>query len=210
MRPGAIDDIVRRANGSAARMVGQPFVLHRPQGSISPVRSGTARMRMPALFVPQKAGLPSHGHPAFEAIVDSAYTHVGDYLVGAAATYLVVSKRPLEPLICVRTTRTLSFSRLVSQPAGGAGTYGGFARTSTDRVLTNWPASVIEAGTSAVRAGLPTDLLVGGWSVLLALTSPIVLQTGDLMTDDLGRAGVVAAAELSEHGWRLLVRQAAT
>jgi hypothetical protein len=36
-----------------------------------------------------------------------------------------------------------------------------------------------------------------------------MLRASDLMVDDLGRNGVVAAAELTELGWRLAVKQAA-
>jgi hypothetical protein len=38
----------------------------------------------------------------------------------------------------------------------------------------------------------------------------IVLQAGDLMSDDLGRSGVVATTELTDLGWRLSIRQATT
>jgi hypothetical protein len=210
MEAGAIDDAVRRAGGAAARMVGEPFVLHRPHGPLSPVRSGTARMRLPALFLPQRSTLPSHGHPTFQGVFDSAYARAGDYLVGAQFTYFVASRMPLEPVICLRATRLASFVRSPGQAAGGLGQYGGLVRTGTMALLGYWPVSVIEAGDGLDRAGLPADVSVGGWSVLLPPTPPVVLQPGDLMTDDLGRAGVVAAAELSERGWKLLVRQAVT
>jgi hypothetical protein len=38
----------------------------------------------------------------------------------------------------------------------------------------------------------------------------VVLLNGDLMTDDLGRTGVISSAELTDLGWRMLVRQTTT
>ena len=37
-----------------------------------------------------------------------------------------------------------------------------------------------------------------------------VLRLADLMTDDLGRNSIVSGAELTDLGWRLSVKQAAT
>jgi hypothetical protein len=48
----------------------------------------------------------------------------------------------------------------------------------------------------------------GGWLVLLPAVAGVVLREGDLVRDDLGRSGVIAQAELSEPGWRLIVRRA--
>ncbi len=59
-------------------------------------------------------------------------------------------------------------------------------------------------------AGLPADASPGAWSVLLPAINGVVFRAGDLMTDDLNRKGVVATAELTELGWRMLVRQATT
>ena len=79
------------------------------------------------------------------------------------------------------------------------------------RSATGWPASVLDAGGGgAYQANLPTGTTLGGWQVLLAGYPGVTLRAGDHMSDDLGRTGVVASAELSELGWRLHVTQAAT
>jgi hypothetical protein len=46
--------------------------------------------------------------------------------------------------------------------------------------------------------------------VLLPAQPDVVLLVADLMTDDLGRNAVVSSAELTNLGWRLSVKQAAT
>jgi hypothetical protein len=38
----------------------------------------------------------------------------------------------------------------------------------------------------------------------------VVLRPADLMIDDLGRNAIVSAAELTELGWRVSVKQATT
>ncbi len=92
----------------------------------------------------------------------------------------------------------------------GLGAYGGLRRSAVVPVLSGWPTSMVALGSGIDRADLPADASVGGWSVLLPALPNVTLRTGDLVTDDLGRAGVVASVELSDYGWRLLVRQAAT
>ena len=82
----------------------------------------------------------------------------------------------------------------------------------------DWPASVLAAGVGG-RGPLPSDAPgvhggSGGWAVLLPAVcvagAPVVLRPGDLLHDDLARTGVIASAELTDLGWRLHVRQAAS
>ena len=48
------------------------------------------------------------------------------------------------------------------------------------------------------------------WTVLLPSVAGVVLRPADLMTDDLDRTGIVASAEITDLGWRLIVKQAST
>jgi hypothetical protein len=59
-------------------------------------------------------------------------------------------------------------------------------------------------------ADLPNDTSVPYWTVLLPVIPDVILLPSDLMTDDLGRSAVVAAAELTDLGWRVTVKQATT
>ena len=61
-----------------------------------------------------------------------------------------------------------------------------------------------------IELATATTLPQAVWSVLLPPLDWLGLLPGDTMTDDLGRAGVVNAAEYTELGWRLAVRQAAS
>jgi hypothetical protein len=45
---------------------------------------------------------------------------------------------------------------------------------------------------------------------LLPAFAQVIVRTGDFISDDLGRNAVVAGAELTDLGWRITARQAAT
>jgi hypothetical protein len=206
-----IDDMIQRGRGRAAIAVGEWHDLHRPKTPVSPLQGGSTIMRMQALFTPSEGRAASYGHPLFEGAFDAAYTQPGDYLVGPTYTWFIASQAPLLPVVCVKATRTVNVGRPGVTDGVGLGTYGGLQRQLATPVLQNWPASVVSHGFGMDRVDLPGDAKLGGWIVLLpVLPCNVMLRTGDLVTDDLGRAGVVSWAELSDLGWRLFVRQAAT
>lgn len=144
-------------------------------------------------------------------IFDAAYTRPGDYLVQEGAVWFIASQEPLLPVLCVRCNRVVSFSRPVTSSTTGIAEYGGVASTSMTSLLQSWPASVLGAsGSGEPQADLPSDNTVPYWTVLLAAFPGVTLLPADLMSDDLGRNATVAAAELTELGWRLTVKQAIT
>jgi len=105
----------------------------------------------------------------------------------------------------------VNFVRPATTTTSGVGSYGGFARDDANCLLTGFPASVLNASMAGLDpTALPADVTPESWEVLLPARPGVVLRTGDLMSDDLGRNGVVAAAELSDLGWRLLVKQTTT
>ena len=122
----------------------------------------------------------------------------------------MASQLPFEPVLCVRATRLVSIARPGLPASSGLGGYGGIVRGGGLPLLYAWPASVIAAGEGLDRGGLPSDASLPGLSVLLPGTGPVTVRTGDIVTDDVGRTGVVTAAETSEHGVKLLVKQVAT
>jgi hypothetical protein len=65
-------------------------------------------------------------------------------------------------------------------------------------------------GRSHPEARLPGDMPVPYWTILLPAFAQVIVRTGDFISDDLGRNAVVAGAELTDLGWRITARQAAT
>jgi hypothetical protein len=146
--------------------------------------------------------VPDYGQPLWSGSFDSSYTQPGDYLAGHAKTYFVATQQPGLPIQCVLTNRVVTIVRPVAAASGG---YSGFYATSGEIVIDQWPASLLEDGgrAGAVR---PNETRFSAWTLLLPAlpASPLV---ADVITDDLGATYVVAAAEQSLLGWRLLVRQ---
>lgn len=215
-------DAVHRGLGRAGRILGQWCAVYRPDGPSDPLRARNLILRLPAAFARPDGSFrraAGWGDVLWRGVFDAAYTRPGDFLVqgGAdvrvgheSAIWFIVAQQRLMPVLCARTTARVRFSRPAVQEWPGAAPYGGRDRPD-DALLSNWPATVVAAGgTGAGDAGLPDDTRGVSWMVLLPAVSGVTLMAGDRMEDARGRNGIVAAAEQSDLGWRLRVRETAT
>jgi hypothetical protein len=209
-----LQDRISRGLGAAARAVGVRTDAYRPSGTADPLARPNRFLRLHAAFSAQdnKFTHPSgYGAALWQGLFDSAYTRPGDYLVQQSGTWFVASQERLLPVLCVRVNRIVSFSRAAAPAANGVNDYGGVTLATASPLLTNWPASILGvAGGGRPEAGLPSDGAVPFWTVLLPAFPGALLRPADLMTDDLGRGASVSAAELTDLGWRLTVKQAIT
>lgn len=207
---------MRRGAGRVAAAIGDWCDVYRADGAADPVAPRNRLLRMPAVFAPPGEGMrpPGYGGATWWGSFDAAYTRVGDYIVrppgprgDAGGTWFIASQEEMLPVLCVRTTRVVDVTRPGGAAALGANMYGGVAPAGAAPVLRQWPASLLAAGGSAGGIDLPGGISAGSWQMLMPAVAGVVLRNGDLVRDDLGRGGVVAAAELSPLGWRVLVRQ---
>ncbi len=209
-----IQDRISWGLNIAARSIGTTTDAYRPSGVSDPLLPTHRFLRLHAAFCNVLGGFEranTYDHPLWNGIFDSAYTRIGDYLVQRGGTWFIASQQALMPILCVHTDRIVSFTRPAAPTASGVNTYGGVTVATNTPLLTNWPASVRAASPAGIpSADLPGDSSVSRWTVLLPAVTEIVLQFSDLMTDDLGRNAVVSSAELTNLGWRVLVKQAAT
>jgi hypothetical protein len=208
-----LNDRVWRGLGAAARAIGDQVDAFRPTDGGDPLRPSNRFLRLPASFTAPSVGraaVSRHGDIGWEGVFDAAYTRAGDYLVcNDGQVWFVAAQPSMEPALCVRARRRLSFSRPSGPVVAGANLYGGVVRSTAAQVLLKWPAAMAIAGITgsgalATSNGIPQ----GTWSILLPPLNWLGLLAGDTMSDDLGRAGVVESAEYTELGWRLQVRQA--
>lgn len=152
-----------------------------------------------------------YGQAMWDGIFDAAYTQPGDYLAQERGTWFIAAQQLLAPILCVKTNRCISIARQAVPSDTGLNSYGGSNILPNTLVLENWPASVMgSTGRSHPDARLPSDMPVPYWTILLPAFAQVILRTGDLVSDDLGRNAVVAGAELTDLGWRIAARQAAT
>jgi hypothetical protein len=78
-------------------------------------------------------------------------------------------------------------------------------------VISGWPASLLGIATEGKSpTHLPGDTVIPNMIALLPSTHGQIVQPTDIITDDLGIKGIVAASELSDLGWRLNIRQVTT
>lgn len=216
MPPGILQDRLHRAAGRGAIIVGAPCYLHRPANTLDPLSPETRILKMHAAFLPIGGRLtrtPSFGEVTWQGIFDAAYTTPGDLLHRSAddAVFFIASQPPLLPTLCIRASRRVDITRPAAPASAGLNAYGG-ALTATDTTIaTAWPAAILGIGGQGTgSADIAADLQSGAWQVLLPLSLNIGLRTGDKLTDDTGRIGIIASIELSDLGWRLLARQAST
>ena len=208
-----VQDAVHRGLGRAGRVVGEWCEVFRADGPERPMADERRVLRMPAAFsAPDgKFGRPvSHGQVYWHGVFDAAYTKVGDYIRrGDGAVWFVATQQALMPVLCVRASRVVDVLRPSGPEAPGVAPYGGAGEPRA--VLRGWPTGIVaSSGGGLGEADLPERSGAGSWTMLLPALAGVVLLPGDMVRDELGRRGVIALAELSEPGWRLLVRRAAS
>ena len=214
MRQARLQDRIAWGSNVCARAAGDWADAYRPSGTSDPLTAANRFLRIPALFTGLQGRFVrplSYGDALAHGIFDYAYTRVGDYLVQDDSIWFIATQDRLLPALCVRANRVVSFTRPMAPSATGTNDYGGVTAATVVPLLTAWPASVMgSSGGGHPSAELPSDSSVPYWIVLLPAFRGIVLLPSDLMSDDLGRSAVVSAAELTQLGWRLTVKQATT
>lgn len=214
MKPDVLEDKVHLALNRAARAVGKDTDAFRPLGPTAPLTPSNRFLRLRAALIPSDGGFsrPSgYGDVLWHGLFDAAYTRPGDYLVEDAAVWFIAAQQRLLPVLCVRTNRTVSFWRAAAPANTGMNSYGGVVTETNEILLQDWPASVLGgSGRGSPESELPSDSSVPYWTVLLPATAGVILRPADLMTDDLGRNSIVAAAELTDLGWRIAAKQVTT
>lgn len=211
MQAGRVQDAIYRGMGRAGLVVGDWCELFRPEGGEAPLAATRRVLRLMAAFTAPDgrfAKPPTHGQVYWHGLFDAAYSRPGDYMRRAdGAVWFVAAQPALHPVLCVRANRVIDVTRPQAAAPPGVVPYGGAA--AAQAVLTAWPVAMVRSGGGGLgEASLPEALSAGSWTVLLPAVPGVMLREGDRVSDDLGRLGVVAQAELSEPGWRLLVRRA--
>ena len=212
--PDDLQDRIYRGLNAAARSVGAETHAYRPSGPVHPLHPENRFLRLHAAFSARDGSFsqPSkYGDALWHGVFDAAYTQPGDYLVQGESVWFIAAQHRLLPVLCVLTNRVVSFSRPAAPMATGVNDYGGMITATNAPLLIDWPASVLGAASRGhPDTDLPADVAVPYWDVLLPALPGVVLLPTDLISDDIGRNAVIAAAELTELGWRITARQATT
>lgn len=208
MNAVGLQDRIARAEGIAARRLGEMADVFRPRGATAPLDIRNRLLRLPVEYIPESRTASPEARALWRAVIDSVYVQPSDYLVGVRGIFFVAFQAPFQPVIVIRTNSTISLARAAAPAAAGVNEYGGVTRTSLDILLAGWPACLLN-GDAVSKGVLPGDPGLGSAAILLPAL-PVVPKVADLLTDDLGRCWAVVAAGRTEAGWRLAARQAAT
>jgi hypothetical protein len=203
-----LQDRFSRGMGAAARGLGMPNDLFRPDGVDEPL---LAERRVLRLFAAFDLGDPGYRRPqgyerALRGTFDADWTQVGDYFRGPRGVLFIALLPPLQRPLCVLTNSVFDVLRAGGPGVPGLNGYGGVQEPGLLSVLGGWPGSILSSGGGKPGA-LPDDGGLSGWSVLLPPT-PVAILGSDLLRDRAGRRFIVRSAERSDLGWRLSVREA--
>jgi hypothetical protein len=198
-----------------AGRLGSPFSQYRPTSALVAPFSQSPIGSTSAIFDASESlafNAPSKfNDPLFAAIVDPRAVQPGDYLSNDSfGIWYVASTEPLKPILCVSCNRIITVTRPSPGPAGD-NFYGGDNLSAAAPILTEYPASVLN-GTKGERTDvkLPGDVRDPWVQVLVTAPSTVVIDTFDMIEDDLGRNFIISAAEQSNLGWRITAQQAET
>jgi len=201
MDGAALQNLISKGWGTAARRTGLPYVLYHPCGLTNPLGTRNRVIKLNAVLEPSRDGTNGYGGVLWRAVFDTLYSREGDYLQGPEGIFFIASQINLQPALCVRTSNAVTLARACPAVSGS---YSGFVADTANVVLAGWPA-LLTAGATRISGTLP-EAHFGNWTAFFP-TLPIVPQVADILTDDLERRFIVGTAQLSVLGWRLALRQ---
>jgi hypothetical protein len=178
----------------AAKRIGLMHNIYRPAGTDNPITASTLIDSTYAHFTPSGnyTQFNSYGNSTWQAMLDGNKVSVGDYLVGEPGTFFIASKQKILPIMAVSCNRTVSLTQ------GGV-----------SAVAINWPASVLK---DAVRGDITIEEIPGNpanpsWMMLMPEVNGITPEVADLVSDELLRVYLIDSAEISDLGWRIVMKQ---
>lgn len=213
--PALVQSKIYFGYAQAALRLGFSFQQYRATDAGNPISPEKLVATLPAAFVKtfEFSSPVKFGDAIWQALVDGRVTKTGDFFVGTGAvagrTYYLAGMQPMLPILAVECNRVLTVLRTAPQDQQfGIGPYSGSTEATETPLMTAWPASVLEgAKITPTNDKLPDDARATTWKVLLPAFPGVTLQFNDIITDDLGRRGIVSSAELTELGWRILAAE---
>lgn len=202
----------------AASRIGPVFTLYRPASATSVIEAGN-------IVTTMNASMANYGHQFaygraenyddtyYHGLMDRAQAQLFDYLVGEQGTYFIAAMEPIKPPLCVRCDRTVTIKRAGGSGANcegvGLGSYGGTTAASEEAIMTGWPCSMqLRGGGAKGLANLPITTGAPSAEIKMPAVDGVLIESGDIVVDDLTRRYVVKSAELSALGWQLTALEA--
>lgn len=209
-----IQALIYKGYGKSAQYIGLPFAQYRPSGPLDPVSGSPLNPALLASFNAEdmKYGKPNkYGKPTWYCLADGAQLQVFDYLTGPDKVYYIAAMQPLLPILAVECNTTISVHRPQLQTeVGGVTDYEGTTAANEIILMTNFPASVLQGSKGEKgEVVLPGDVRNAWWIVMFPYAG-VMLRSGDIIYDAVGRRYIISSAELTDLGFRLTAIQGQT
>jgi hypothetical protein len=147
--------------------------------------------------------------PFREAWADWSYLQVGDYLAGPEGTVFVAAIEPPKPMLVVMTNADISLWRPAAPVLAGINPYGAILPATSTALVAGFPASLLVGGTSdRTRAGLADEPKLPGYVCMLPRVAGVQPLVADILVDAGGARFLVNAVEVVNGVWRLSLNQA--
>jgi hypothetical protein len=217
-----------------SQVFGTIYTQYRPTGALLPLSATPLTTTLPGYFAPKASDMKPGAIPApFDpakprcvAAVDPAALALGDYVVGpfmaggASETLYVASIQAPSPPGFVRCNAMVDFTRGIESTIVGAQPSLDMQAGQETVIAQGWPISVLREGRGERGdTGLPSDVKLGGFMCLAPASIPTDLRSGDTLTvtnwlnnpnNPGGIRLIVAMAECTPDGWKLLAQEAMT
>lgn len=198
--------------GCAARRIGFVHEVYRAAGPENPLDINNRFMQLSVallLLGGSASGPAALAQPFRQAVVDWSYLRTGDYLVGPEGVLFVAQIEPPKPVLAVLTNETITMLRPGRTKKLGINGYSGAQSESEVQLVEKYPSSFLVGGMgNKINNGLPDDVKIPGFSVLLPVVESVRPQISDILVNQNGMRFITTSVEEISGIWRLSAVQA--
>ena len=207
MKADLIQERLWHGYQKAAEVLGHKYRQYRPNGPTDPtaIQNALGYRHLSLNAEDMKYSKPNkYAKATWYGLCSGVGLSVGDYLVGPSGTFFVAAMQPLLPIFMVECNRVISLLRPAQTTGIGVAQYGGDTIATETKLMTGWPASILQGTKGEKNAtDLPGDVRTPWWTVLVPYCPGVILNTSDIISDDIGRRYTISSPEQSSLGWRL-------
>jgi hypothetical protein len=231
MDAAKINAKIYAGRGKAALRLGFDYDLYRPTSNFQPLDNSILTLKAAFNAADNNYRKPNlYNKPIWFGDFDGRLTQPGDYLAYGMQVFFIAAQQSLLPIVCIECNRAVtvisgsSSDGSSSPPTSGIQPYSGLCADSETPELGNagsaqlqdtniqtfdskfggrWPCSILLGGREQNSTVTPTSIKQEGWIILLPPSITMVINSGDIVVDDLGRRYEVIGAELTDMGWRI-------
>ena len=210
-----VDQKIQKGYTKVGKYIGAVYTVYRAQGPHDPISpANVVTQTNAAIDVSAKMTWPrpavfGQSEPDAYGAFDTTGINPGDYFVGPQGTFFL---HDIEAFVAYHMTwcnTTVSVFRSEAPDFSDA-PYMADAVLQDVALAQNWPANVILTGRhERTSLDLPGDAKTGYFMARLPVSFPVQVRQNDRLQEPDGGVFLVAAAELTPLGWRLMMVRAA-